>query len=282
MSRHPFRTLVLTLLYALALLLPVFSVNAGALSEIFKPKIIKLGSPEVLFHADAERIRKLFPVGTTRERIHAKFGLPPADYGSTTERDVYGYSISYSKFNVNQSSFTVMRAVSAYIDYDAKGKVKSVESTIFANYVATAKSVVVENREPTPLEVGQYLMQVEPSLADQVIAQGFTDASLSQPKTALTAKPWHLGIHIATESKPSAWSLSGARIRTLITGFENNAIGQAGGLMVGDEVLTVNGEAVQHAVDLSVKIGNANPTQPLMLGIQRGRATQTFVFQPAR
>lgn len=44
-------------------------IEAGALSDIYKPRVIKLGSPEVLYRADAAQ--------STHNKV-GSFGKPPA------------------------------------------------------------------------------------------------------------------------------------------------------------------------------------------------------------
>ncbi|MGH8108397.1 MAG: PDZ domain-containing protein [Arenimonas sp.] len=268
---------VWAVLFALTFLF-IGRIEASTLSDIYKPVVMKLGSPEVLYHADAAQIKKLFPLGTTKDKIHAKFGSPPQDYGSTAERDVYGYSMSYRVFNKDKSSFTLMRTSSAYVTYDAKGKINNTETSVFSSYVKSAKSVVLENRQPTEAEINQYLMPVNPALADAIILQGFSDSALSQPKTALTAKPWRLGIQI--ESKEAGQTWSGTRFETVIKAFAPDSIAQEGGMQIGDVVLEVNGIKIQNASQLSVNVGNADPTKPLTVKIKRGHDEQNFVFQP--
>lgn len=97
----------------------------------------------------------------------------------------------------------------------------------------------MENRQPTEAEINQYLKPVNPALADAIIAQGFSDTALSQPKTTLTATPWRLGIQIESQDAGQTWS--GTRFETVIKGFVLDSIAQAGGMQIGDVVLEING-----------------------------------------
>lgn len=119
---------------------------------------------------------------------------------------------------------------------------------------------------------------VNPALADAVIAQAFSDTALSQPKTTLTAKPWRLGIQIDSQAAGQTWS--GTRFETVIKGIVPDSIAQAGGMQIGDVVLEINGIKIQYAHELSVNVGNADPTKPLSVKIKRGHGEQTLVFQP--
>ncbi len=261
-----------------------FSTNstcsAGALADLYKPKTITTGSPAVLYHSDAEQIKKLFPIGTDREKIHAKFGAPPKDYGSTADKDVYGYSLTYQKFNKDKSMLTVSRTTGVYVNYDAKGMIKSLDIPAYpASYMLVADGAVIENRVPTTAEINQFLAPVNPPLADVLIAQGFGEAALSQPKSELTAKPWRLGIQY---NPVFSWAggIAGSTTNT-VTGFEADSIGQANGIMVGDEILAINGQSMtKGATSLSTAISQADRTQPMLIAIKRGRKEQVIVIQP--
>ncbi len=254
--------------------------SAGALADLYKPKTLSSGSPAVLYHANAEQIKKLFPIGTIRANIQAKFGAPPKDYGSTDDKDVYGYSLIYQKFNKDKSMLTVSRTVGVYVNYDAKGKVKSLDIPVYtASYTLISNGVAAENRVPSTAEINQYLIPVNPALADALIAQGFDSVALSAPKTALTAKPWHLGIQF---NPVFSWAggIAGSTTYT-VTGFEQGSIGQANGIMIGDEILAINGQSMtKGATSLSTAISQAERTQPLVISIKRGRKQQTIIIQP--
>lgn len=254
--------------------------GAGALADLYKPKTITTGSPAVLYHADAEQIKKLFPIGTAREQIHAKFGAPPKDYGSTADKDVYGYSLIYQKFNKDKSMLTVSRTTGVYVNYDAKGMIASLDVPVYpASYTIAANGGVTENRVPTTAEINQYLSPVNPALADALIAQGFGETALSAPKSALAAKAWHLGIQY---NPVFSWAggIAGSTTNT-VTGFEQGSVGQANGMMVGDEVLAINGQSMtKGATSLSTAISQAERTQPMRITIKRGRKEHTIIIQP--
>ncbi len=254
--------------------------SAGALAELYEPKIFATGSPAVLYHSDAEQIKKLFPVGIDRQKIQAKFGTPPQDYGSTADKDVYAYSLTYSKFNKDKSMLTISRISSVHVNYDAKGKIKSLDIPAYpASYITVKNGVVTEEREPTEAEINQYLGPVNPALADELIAKGFNEQTLSAEKTTLTAKPWHLGIQYN-----SAFSWAGGiagSTKNIVTGFEDGSIGQANGIMIGDEIQAINGQSMtKGATSLSTAISQADRTQPMQITIKRGKNEQIIVIQP--
>jgi hypothetical protein len=253
--------------------------GAGALADLYKPKTLATGSPAVLYHADAEQIKKLFPIGTSREKIQAKYGAPPKDYGSTADKDVYGYSLIYQKFNKDKSMLTVSRTTGVYVAYDDKGKIKSLDVPAYpASYIFASNGVVTENRVPTEVEINQYLGPVNTAMADALIAQGFSEA-LSTPKSELTAKAWRLGIQY---DPVFSWAggIAGSTTNT-VTGFEQGSIGQANGMLVGDEVLAINGQSmIKGATSLSTAISQAERTQPMIVLIKRGRKVQTIIIQP--
>lgn len=254
--------------------------GAGALADLYKPKTLTTGSPVVLYHTDADQIKKLFPIGTEREKIHAKFGAPPKDYGSTADKDVYGYSLIYQKFSKDKSMLTVSRTTGVHVNYDAEDRIKSLDIPAYpASYMIVTDGAVIENREPTTAEINQYLSPVNPALADALIAQGFGEAALSAPKTAQTAKPWHLGIQY---NPAFSWAggMAGSTTNT-VTGFEAGSIGQANGIMVGDEIQAINGQSMtKGATSLSTAISQADRTQPMLIKIKRGRKEQVIVIQP--
>ncbi len=254
--------------------------NAGALADLYKPKTLTVGSPAVLYHADVEQIKKMFPIGTSRDKIQAKFGAPPKDYGSTADKDVYGYSLIYQKFNKDKSMLTVSRTAGVYVNYDAEGKVKSLDVPAYpASYMFLSNGVVTENRVPSTAEIAQYLVPINSALADAVIVQGFGEAALSTPKTELTAKAWRLGIQY---NPVFSWAggIAGSTTNT-VTGFEDGSIGQANGLLVGDEIQAINGQSMtKGATSLSAAISQAERTQPMIIVIKRGRKEQTIIIQP--
>ena len=51
-------------------------------------------------------------------------------------------------------------------------------------------------------------------------------------------------------------------------------------MQIGDVVLEINGMKIQYASELSVNVGNADPTKPLTVKLKRGRGEQNLVFQP--
>ena len=254
--------------------------HAGALADLYKPKTLTTGSPALLYHADAEQIKKLFPVGATREKIQAKFGAPPKDYGSTADKDVYGYSLTYQKFNKDKSMLTVSRTSGVNVNYDAKNRIKSLDIPAYpASYIIVKNGAVTEEREPTEAEINQYLGPVNPALADALIAQGFEVAASNAPKSELTAKAWHLGIQY---NPVFSWAggIAGSTTNT-ITGFEAGSIGQANGMLIGDEILSINGQSMtKGATSLSTAISQADRAQPLLIIIKRGGKKQTIVIQP--
>lgn len=254
--------------------------SAGALAELYEPKIFATGSPAVLYHSDAEQIKKLFPVGTDRVKIHAKFGAPPQDYGSTADKDVYSYSLIYQKFNKDKSMLTVSRTTGVYVNYDAKDRIKSLDIPAYpASYITVKNGVVTEEREPTEAEINQYLGPVNPTMADALIAQGFEVAASNAPKSELTAKAWHLGIQ-NTSDFSWAGGIAGST-KNIVTEFEAGSIGQANGIMVGDEIQAINGQSMtKGSTSLSTAISQADRAQPMQITIKRGKNEQIIVIQP--
>lgn len=241
------------------------------------PIYAKTGHPELVYHATAAQAARLFPVGTPRAAIHAKFGPPAADSGSTAERDCYNFGISYEKMDRSKKSVGLTRVVAVSLTYDAGGKVAEVSYSVFASFVRTHRGTVTESREPTEGEVAQYLAPVNPTLVEPVIAAGY---GVRENRPALAAQRWHLGIELETGFGKTIWGQETDRIMTYVVGLEADSIGARAGIEVGDVVVAINGRKTENASDVVIEIGNADPTRAIEVKIRRRGGSRTIVIPP--
>ncbi len=282
LGRHDFSLRFLRIGFAPLLVLGVlFGLVWPGISAVAgpAPMLIKRGNLPVLFHANAEQLPRIFPIGTPRSKIHAKFGLPLPDSGSTAEQDVYSASMYYLK-STGRNSIGVMRTVSAHLHYDEAGNVKSVEPSIFMSYVETTGGKATVTRQATDAEIAMYLTSLNPAAVERIIAAAFPDQEPSPAKSAITAAPWRIGVKLDSRLEPTFRSLTNEKIVPFVTGFTADSLARGAGMEVGDVILEVNGQKVAGASDVAIKIGNADPLLPLVVKIQRGKADQMVVFQP--
>ncbi|MDQ5978411.1 MAG: hypothetical protein QG602_1385, partial [Verrucomicrobiota bacterium] len=145
---------------------------AAPLSAAGKRQVYTDGPNPVLFHASGEQLPKLFPVGTPRAAIHARFGQP-WETDASTRTEIFGYSMLSMQMTGRRASVDATRIVRAHVTFDENDRVAKVTPSTFEHWVRTEKGVVIEDRAPTPQEIAEHLQPLDPAKIEALIAAGY-------------------------------------------------------------------------------------------------------------